>query len=136
MTSTILAKAIAKAGDSRRPLVLAEVVNEPWDAAYVFGPYTQAKDIDAALGFSWESSVKGALSGDEGNHLLVFTSAGRVASHVALRRAHGEFCKSSLSRRIDRAAATFIVERGQWRYEVCLSGLPVVSDLSRPVTRL
>lgn len=87
-------------------MVLANAVPVPWEAVYIFGPYTSSEAIDRILGFQWDSPAKTWLEGTKGYDLLVFVSGKRVVRYAVVSYPYG-FCMSAQGRRIARDAAMF-----------------------------
>jgi hypothetical protein len=78
-----LAAAVAAARPGDR-IVVAEVVDRPWDELHVFAPYTPPQDVEAAVG-ERVGAVRGLVA--DGVLLLVLTDRdGAVASELVARR--------------------------------------------------
>lgn len=70
------------------------LVQEPWDALYIFGPYTAPDEVRETLGFAWDRADKADMSVDDGNCLLVFTKNGSVVTYAKVPRSQGDFDKA------------------------------------------
>jgi hypothetical protein len=69
----------------------SSVTTFKWDKVFIFGPYTPAKTIDAALGYNWSSRAKARLERSDTEHLVVFTKNGTVVRYCEFNRKFGDF---------------------------------------------
>jgi hypothetical protein len=62
-----------------------------WDRIFFFHPYTAPSAIDAVLGSTWKSAVKGDLEFDDGYELLVFVRNRKVVQYAKIKRCLGDW---------------------------------------------
>src|SRR6267154_2066055 len=69
----------------------SSVTTFKWDKVFIFGPYTPATNIDAALGYDWPSSAKTRIERSETEYLIVFTKNGTVVQSCEFSVEFGNF---------------------------------------------
>lgn len=87
-----LAEAVVKKrGNSDTVLIeFSKLTDFEWDSLFVFTPYTQVKEINAALGYEWDDAASTGIDKFDQFNLLVFTLRGRVTRYVEHPRNLGE----------------------------------------------
>lgn len=91
---------------------LAALASFDWESAFVFGPYATQDDVNAALGFNWQTQVVRDLSASDRDCLLVFVNNKRVAGCSRIARKTCDFSQiaGDSGRHFSRSDAVFEVE--------------------------
>ena len=90
---------------------LRSLPSPSWQRVYIFGPYTPAEQISAALGFSWSGSAAEVIRSSDSVNLLLFVSDQSVVMSVLHPRNHGDFVPDSVGRNFARDDAEFAIVR-------------------------
>lgn len=93
-------------GQGTSLLRMSQIAGFDWDYVYVFGPDTDANEINARMGLEWEEAKK--LTEGRDNNLLVFVKGGEVVRSVSHPLKKGEF--ADLSNPRTPGTAVFIAE--------------------------
>ena len=73
------------------PVDLSKLTDFKWEKAYIFGPYTSEKNINAILGFEWNGVSSTGISHDEGVNLIIFVKGGNDLEWFRIPRHCGDF---------------------------------------------
>ncbi len=72
-------KEASKAEKAGTAVYLKDHTDFAWDKAYVFGPYTDPRTINTAVGYNWTDRH---LSFDDADQIIVFCEKGKVVRHI------------------------------------------------------
>jgi len=88
---------------------LGALVEFSWDELYIFPPYTNRSQIEAALGLRWGWPRPLRIESSDSICLLVFLADGRVVRYVELHRSGADYAAVAALGPFTPGTAVFVV---------------------------